>query len=78
MGDSNLFYVGLTRALEHLVVTWSGRGAFRNITGCAGESDQFLQMRTRAGKRERKRGGRGFERNRELCQGGGGWRGSRW
>lgn len=28
VGDSNLFYVGLTRALEHLVVTWTGRSAF--------------------------------------------------
>ena len=26
--DSNLFYVGLTRAMDHLVVTWAGRSAF--------------------------------------------------
>jgi hypothetical protein len=26
--DANLLYVGLTRALEHLVVTWAGRSAF--------------------------------------------------
>jgi hypothetical protein len=28
VGDSNLFYVGLTRALEHLAVTWSRRSPF--------------------------------------------------
>jgi superfamily I DNA/RNA helicase len=26
--DSNLFYVGLTRAMDNLVVTWAGRSAF--------------------------------------------------
>jgi ATP-dependent exoDNAse (exonuclease V) beta subunit len=26
--DSNLLYVGLTRAMDHLAVTWSGRSAF--------------------------------------------------
>ncbi len=26
--DSRLFYVGLTRAMDHLVVTWAGRSAF--------------------------------------------------
>jgi hypothetical protein len=26
--DANLFYVGLTRARDHLVLTWSGRSAF--------------------------------------------------
>ena len=26
--DSNLFYVGLTRAMDHLVVTWAGRSDF--------------------------------------------------
>ena len=26
--DGNLLYVGLTRAMDHLVVTWSGRSAF--------------------------------------------------
>ncbi len=26
--DSRLFYVGLTRAIDHLVVTWAGRSAF--------------------------------------------------
>jgi ATP-dependent exoDNAse (exonuclease V) beta subunit len=26
--DSNLLYVGLTRAMDHLAVTWSGRSDF--------------------------------------------------
>jgi superfamily I DNA/RNA helicase len=26
--DSNLLYVGLTRAMDHLVVTWTGRSEF--------------------------------------------------
>jgi hypothetical protein len=28
VGDSKFFVVGLTRALEHLVVTWGWPGAF--------------------------------------------------
>jgi hypothetical protein len=28
VGDSNLLYVGLTRAMDHLVVTWAGRSIF--------------------------------------------------
>ena len=26
--DGNLLYVGLTRAIDHLAVTWTGRSAF--------------------------------------------------
>ncbi len=26
--DSNLLYVGLTRAMDHLVLTWAGRSSF--------------------------------------------------
>jgi len=28
LGESNLLYVGLTRAMDHLAVTWAGRSAF--------------------------------------------------
>ena len=28
VGESNLLYVALTRAMDHLVVTWAGRSAF--------------------------------------------------
>jgi hypothetical protein len=38
VGDSNLFYVGLTRALEHLVVTWSRRSAFTDRVLKSGEA----------------------------------------
>ena len=46
-----------------------GSGALLDIDGCAGQSDQPLQMRTRTGERERRKcGGRRFESVRELCQ----------
>ena len=46
-----------------------GSGVLFDIDGCAGKSDQLLQMRTRSGERERRKcGRRSFESIRELCQ----------
>ena len=42
--DSNLLYVGLTRATDHLVVTWAGRSVFTDRVLRSGKVEAIIDL----------------------------------